>query len=233
MNKQISPIFAMAVIILIAAIFGFIFLQLRVQNNTPSISNLKNSQTKNNSQKACIQEAKLCPDGSSVGRTGKNCEFSACPEEKNSNPALADWKTYENTKYSYKISYPSDFNVDEKESNISPTNEDSPPGQGGFIGFSGTYGKDMLVVSIDSNGSHLTKCENTLVKKITIASKQTEICRDDRLNFFYVIVPKNGIIKNSDNSDDYIFISIDGNMNKKSNTEAFFELILSTFKLTN
>lgn len=30
--------------------------------------------------KACAQEAKLCPDGSSVGRTGPNCEFSSCPQ---------------------------------------------------------------------------------------------------------------------------------------------------------
>ncbi len=28
---------------------------------------------------ACSQEAKLCPDGSGVGRTGPNCEFAACP----------------------------------------------------------------------------------------------------------------------------------------------------------
>lgn len=28
---------------------------------------------------ACTMEAKLCPDGSSVGRQGPNCEFSACP----------------------------------------------------------------------------------------------------------------------------------------------------------
>ena len=28
---------------------------------------------------ACTAEAKLCPDGSYVGRTGPNCEFAACP----------------------------------------------------------------------------------------------------------------------------------------------------------
>jgi hypothetical protein len=28
---------------------------------------------------ACTQEAKLCPDGSSVGRTGANCAFAECP----------------------------------------------------------------------------------------------------------------------------------------------------------
>ncbi len=28
---------------------------------------------------ACTEEAKLCPDGSYVGRTGPQCQFSACP----------------------------------------------------------------------------------------------------------------------------------------------------------
>jgi len=28
---------------------------------------------------ACTMDAKTCPDGSSVGRTGPNCEFEACP----------------------------------------------------------------------------------------------------------------------------------------------------------
>ncbi len=28
---------------------------------------------------ACTLEAKICPDGSAVGRTGPNCEFSPCP----------------------------------------------------------------------------------------------------------------------------------------------------------
>ena len=30
-------------------------------------------------QVACTMEAKLCPDGSAVARTGPNCEFAACP----------------------------------------------------------------------------------------------------------------------------------------------------------
>ncbi|OGG60756.1 hypothetical protein A2765_01420 [Candidatus Kaiserbacteria bacterium RIFCSPHIGHO2_01_FULL_56_24] len=28
---------------------------------------------------ACSQEAKICPDGSAVGRVGPDCEFAACP----------------------------------------------------------------------------------------------------------------------------------------------------------
>ena len=27
----------------------------------------------------CTQEARVCPDGSSVGRSGPKCEFAACP----------------------------------------------------------------------------------------------------------------------------------------------------------
>lgn len=30
-------------------------------------------------QIACTMDARVCPDGSYVGRTGPNCEFAACP----------------------------------------------------------------------------------------------------------------------------------------------------------
>jgi hypothetical protein len=33
---------------------------------------------------SCTQEAKLCPDGSYVGRTGPNCEFAECPDNETS-----------------------------------------------------------------------------------------------------------------------------------------------------
>ena len=31
--------------------------------------------------RACTMDAKLCPDGSAVGRTGPDCTFPACPGE--------------------------------------------------------------------------------------------------------------------------------------------------------
>lgn len=37
---------------------------------------------------ACTEEAKVCPDGSSVGRTGPHCEFAACPGESGEGGAL-------------------------------------------------------------------------------------------------------------------------------------------------
>jgi len=36
--------------------------------------------SKDNQPVACTMEAKICPDGSAVGRTGPDCEFSPCPE---------------------------------------------------------------------------------------------------------------------------------------------------------
>lgn len=43
---------------------------------------------------ACTQEAKICPDGSSVGREGPNCEFSPCPTGNAS--TSADFKEFLN-----------------------------------------------------------------------------------------------------------------------------------------
>lgn len=35
---------------------------------------------------ACTEEAKLCPDGTSVGRQGSNCEFPECPSQTPAKP---------------------------------------------------------------------------------------------------------------------------------------------------
>jgi hypothetical protein len=43
------------------------------QNGTPTTPAIKPQAT------ACTMEAKICPDGSAVGRTGPNCEFTPCP----------------------------------------------------------------------------------------------------------------------------------------------------------
>lgn len=44
---------------------------------TPQSTKIKPSE--NDKPVACTAEAKLCPDGSAVGRVGPDCEFSACP----------------------------------------------------------------------------------------------------------------------------------------------------------
>ena len=57
------------VVILIALIFVGIFTWGRVQKEI----------AKTPKQVACTMEAKICPEGSAVGRTGPNCEFALCP----------------------------------------------------------------------------------------------------------------------------------------------------------
>ncbi len=41
---------------------------------------LTKSNFRNDKPVACTEEAKICPDGSAVGRTGPQCQFASCPE---------------------------------------------------------------------------------------------------------------------------------------------------------
>lgn len=69
MKKQIL-IFVVAVALVALAAFGYIF----TKDNSSSTSQTDSF------DKPCTQEAMVCPDGSSVGRTGPTCEFQACPD---------------------------------------------------------------------------------------------------------------------------------------------------------
>lgn len=72
-----------------------------------------NSFFANKQGKACTKEAKICPDGSSVGRTGPNCEFAPCPTPQQPTPTpideTANWKTYRNTVVGFEVKSPERF----------------------------------------------------------------------------------------------------------------------------
>lgn len=60
--------------------------------------------------RACTQEAKLCPDGSAVGRTGPNCEFGECSMSYN----ISNGKLYRNSTVGYEFKYPEFWQVTEE-----------------------------------------------------------------------------------------------------------------------
>jgi len=55
---------------------------------------------------ACTMEAKICPDGSAVGRIGPNCDFVPCPTTQTTGQILG-WNTYKN--FGIEFQYPKDW----------------------------------------------------------------------------------------------------------------------------
>ncbi|TSC95055.1 MAG: hypothetical protein CEN87_67 [Parcubacteria group bacterium Licking1014_1] len=98
MQKQkgfILPIIIVAVVVIILGAAGYFAYK---QNSAP----------KQPEQIVCTKEAKLCPDGSAIGRIGPNCEFADCPEVLDE---TAGWKTYRNDEYEFEFQYPENGNV--------------------------------------------------------------------------------------------------------------------------
>lgn len=79
MNKQ--RLFASQLPILLLGVIIGIFASITL----PYVSKNFNFPT----QRGCTLEAKLCPDGSTVGRIGPNCEFASCPAVSPTQPPSA------------------------------------------------------------------------------------------------------------------------------------------------
>jgi len=73
MNKKLSPLLAFGIIIALAILTGGYVQFMKTNNNSVDLPGLKKP-------RACTTEAKLCSDGSAVGRSGPNCEFAECPK---------------------------------------------------------------------------------------------------------------------------------------------------------
>lgn len=65
---------------ILAFVFGMNYQKLLI--NTNQLEN----QPVNQTETACTLDAKICPDGSTVGRTGPNCKFAPCPRTKKTPP---------------------------------------------------------------------------------------------------------------------------------------------------
>jgi len=68
----------------------------------------------------CTMEAKICPDGTQVGRTGPNCEFAPCPQPSVTTSTIpTNWQTYTNEQYQFQISYPPSYKALDDADNLS------------------------------------------------------------------------------------------------------------------
>lgn len=76
MNKR--SLYYFIAVVLVGAIPGTTYILRNKISNPPQLS------------QACTQEAKICPDGTSVGRVGPNCEFSSCPITTTSTSSLEE-----------------------------------------------------------------------------------------------------------------------------------------------
>lgn len=100
--SQQSLILAIITFLLVGAISYLVYQNKLLKQQ---LNNFQHPQSQ-----ACTLEAKICPDGSSVGRTLPNCEFAPCPEISTTPTPVSDpttdWQTYTNEKHHFSFKYP-------------------------------------------------------------------------------------------------------------------------------
>jgi hypothetical protein len=109
------------IIVLIVAVIGIIAyfwgqpIRQRLANLTQQTESTPTpAPTETPAATACTLEALICPDGSSVGRVGPNCEFAPCPSPATPAVNTQNWDTLQTT--SFTLRYPEDFRIEEEGS---------------------------------------------------------------------------------------------------------------------
>lgn len=189
-------------------------------------------------QIACTQEAKLCPDGSYVGRSGPKCEFAKCPTTESTPSAdTSNWKTYTNSKLKYFIKYPVNWSLVEQLEGESVDIYDQPNviqpqlHDGTWITISSSGKWDGPQIG-DPVGTSLQPVEGVLRKKVLdiqlSGSRATKIIQTVSQS------PTNArptIFIISEQNDQLIIISFSSISQEQLNKDTrVFDQILSTFK---
>ena len=86
--KKVTGIFILIILLVILCTIGYFIFERYMIGLKPV---------------ACTTEAKICPDGSSVGRIAPNCDFAPCPD------ISAGWETYKDVVNGIEMKYPATF----------------------------------------------------------------------------------------------------------------------------
>ncbi|KKQ96349.1 MAG: hypothetical protein UT42_C0035G0008 [Candidatus Falkowbacteria bacterium GW2011_GWA2_39_24] len=125
----------------------------------------------------CTLEARICPDGSAVGRSDPNCEFAPCPTDE-----ASDWKIYKNEEYGFEMRYPKWWNVYELNERIlfkdAPL-EDIPD--------------EWFSVNIKNNEYDFSNYDFSKEKMVDKITGKEEINISDIKGFRYTFYPKSEI----------------------------------------
>lgn len=83
MQRGFSVIYFVLIVLLLILVLGggYILYSKSLNNPSPSIQPKALDKVKDRQEDAvfCTQDAKQCPDGSYVSRSGPKCEFAPCP----------------------------------------------------------------------------------------------------------------------------------------------------------
>jgi len=184
---------------------------------------------------ACTAEAKICPDGSSVGRTGPNCEFAECPVSVNEQSIFNGWQTYRNEEFEFEIQFPRNWTIFLNSPDLISL---YPPGQ--IRDWEKDYWGDIFI-KIERNPQNLTPYDfySNKIRQYnfyTLSEKQTPF-RIDNLDAVKFSSLKLGIYddelpvtKVAINTGKKINVTVE-DVGEKHQESGVFDAITATFKL--
>ena len=190
--------------------------------------------------KICTLEAKICPDGSTVGRVLPNCEFAPCPTQGPPPPTTttttapddtANWKTYTDAVAGFELKYPANWSYLVKSSTTTSSGQQGKEIYSGSLSFFGPEGQIELVFGDGFGGGPCAemKTGGKLVD-VKIGDHTIPLCNYSEGGKIYYGSPfgdAGGPIT-SNSSYNFTYSFLESNPQNKN----LIDQILSTFKFT-